>query len=63
LACTLLLDENHELLTLITNSIKSDLETNETNTQCLALTAIANVGGKEFSESLSQYVLKLLTGK
>ena len=60
LACTLLLNETHELLTLITNSIKRDLKSRNPNVQCLALTAIANVGGKEFAESLSQDVQKLL---
>jgi AP-2 complex subunit alpha len=60
LACTLLLNENHELVTLITNSIKRDLSTKDVNLQCLALTAIANVGGKEQAESLAQDVQKLL---
>eukprot|EP01027_Heterolobosea_sp_BB2_P019911 GEZU01028060.1.p1 GENE.GEZU01028060.1~~GEZU01028060.1.p1 ORF type:complete len:1005 (-),score=379.00 GEZU01028060.1:294-3308(-) len=61
LACTLLLNENHELLTLITNSIKQDLvNKNVENFQCLALCAIANVGGKDFAEALAQDVQKIL---
>jgi len=60
LACTLLLHEGHELLTLITNSIKRDLNSRDVNYQCLALTAVANVGGKEFAEALTQDVQKLL---
>lgn len=61
LACTVLLHENHELVTLITHSIKRDLNS-KTNPdeQCLALTAIANIGGKEQAEALSQDVQKLL---
>lgn len=60
MACTLLLDENHDFLTLITNAIKKDLNDREQNYQCLALTAIANVGGKSYAEELSQDVQKLL---
>jgi AP-2 complex subunit alpha len=61
LACTLLLHENHELVTLITNSIKRDLNSKSNpDEQCLALTAIANIGGKEQAEALSQDVQKLL---
>jgi AP-2 complex subunit alpha len=60
LACTLLLNENHELVTLITNSIKRDLTQKDPNVQCLALTATANIGGKEQAESLAQDVQKLL---
>eukprot|EP00667_Euglena_gracilis_P001518 EG_transcript_1519 len=60
LACTLLLNENHELLTLITNSIKADLISNKEHFQCLALTAVANVGGKEFAEAMAQDVQKIV---
>jgi AP-2 complex subunit alpha len=60
LACTLLLNENHELVTLITNSIKRDLASRDPNDQCLGLTAIANVGGKEQAEALADDVQKLL---
>lgn len=60
LACTLLLNENHELVTLITNSIKRDLNEKDPNLQCLALTATANIGGKEQAEALAQDVQKLL---
>eukprot|EP00762_Andalucia_godoyi_P001586 ANDGO_00198.mRNA.1 AP-2 complex subunit alpha-1 len=61
LACTLLLDETHELLTLIINSVAQDLLSNNENFQCLALTAIANVGGKQFAEALCGEVIKVLT--
>jgi AP-2 complex subunit alpha len=54
------LNENHELLTLITNSIKRDLSSKDPNDQCLGLTAIANIGGKEQAEALADDVQKLL---
>ncbi|KAL9652515.1 hypothetical protein ABK040_000087 [Willaertia magna] len=60
LACSLLLNENHEMVTLITQSMKNDLASKNPNDQCLALTAIANIGGKEQAEALAQDVQKLL---
>eukprot|EP01028_Stygiella_incarcerata_P010201 TRINITY_DN515_c0_g1_i1.p1 TRINITY_DN515_c0_g1~~TRINITY_DN515_c0_g1_i1.p1 ORF type:complete len:1037 (-),score=231.97 TRINITY_DN515_c0_g1_i1:2792-5548(-) len=60
LACTLLLNETSELLTLITNSVGRDLASRNELFQCLALTAIANVGGKEFSEALASEVQRVL---
>jgi AP-2 complex subunit alpha len=60
LAVTLLLDESNDILTLVTNSIKKDLVSKQENPQCLALTCIGNVGGKEFAESLAQEVQTLL---
>jgi AP-2 complex subunit alpha len=55
LAVTLFLHEDHELLHLVVNSIRKDLLNN-----CLALHAIANVGGKEMGEALSSDVHRLL---
>lgn len=64
MACSLLLDETHELLRLIIQSIKRDLTPNNEIHQCLALSCIANVGGQEFAESLSNDVQQiLLNGK
>eukprot|EP00322_Chrysochromulina_rotalis_P022706 CAMPEP_0115844158 /NCGR_PEP_ID=MMETSP0287-20121206/8689_1 /TAXON_ID=412157 /ORGANISM="Chrysochromulina rotalis, Strain UIO044" /LENGTH=666 /DNA_ID=CAMNT_0003297885 /DNA_START=53 /DNA_END=2050 /DNA_ORIENTATION=+ len=60
--CALMLREGDELLRLIINSIRSDLISKQDNAVCLALSAICNVGGKEFAESLTTDVLKLLTG-
>ena len=60
LACSLLLNENHEMVTLITQCMKNDLNSKNPNDQCLALTAVANIGGKEQAESLAQDVQKLL---
>jgi len=60
--CALMLREGDELLRLIINSIRSDLISKQDDAICLALAAICNVGGKEFSETLSGDVLRLLTG-
>ncbi|KAI9794333.1 MAG: hypothetical protein M1835_006635 [Candelina submexicana] len=60
LAVTLFLHEQHELLHLVVNSIRKDLlDHNELN-NCLALHAIANVGGREMGEALSGDVHRLL---
>lgn len=60
LAVTLFLHEQHELLHLVVNSIRKDLaDINELN-NCLALHAIANVGGKEMGEALCADVHRLL---
>lgn len=60
LAVTLFLNEKHDFLHLVVNSIKKDLlDLNELN-NCLALHAIANVGGREMGEALSSDVHRLL---
>lgn len=60
LAVTLFLHEQHELLHLVVNSIRKDLtDQNELN-NCLALHAVANVGGREMGEALSSDVHRLL---
>lgn len=60
LAITLLMHENSELVRLVINSIRKDLdEYNEIN-NCLALHAIANIGGKEMAEALGGDVHRLL---
>jgi len=52
--------ENSDFLRLVTNSIRKDLDsTNEIN-NCLALHAIANVGGQEMAEALAPDVHRLL---
>lgn len=60
LAVTLFLHEQHELLHLVVNSIRKDLLGNNELYNCLALHAIANVGGKEMGEALSGDVHRLL---
>lgn len=60
LAVTLFLHEQHELLHLVVNSIRKDLLGNNELYNCLALHAIANVGGREMGEALSEDVHRLL---
>lgn len=60
LAVTLFLHEEHELVHLVINSIRKDLENHNELFNCLALHAIANVGGKEMGEALSVDVHRLL---
>ncbi|KAI5794373.1 adaptin N terminal region-domain-containing protein [Peziza echinospora] len=60
LAVTLFLNEKHDLLHLVVNSIKKDLLDNNELFNCLALHAIANVGGREMGEALSADVHRLL---
>lgn len=60
LALTLLMHENSDLVRLVVNSIRKDLDDmNETN-NCLALHAIANIGGAEMAEALAEDVHRLL---
>ena len=60
LAVTLFLNETHDFLHLVVNSIKKDLLDNNELNNCLALHAIANVGGREMGEALSPDVHRLL---
>jgi hypothetical protein len=57
---TLFLHEQHELLHLVVNSIRKDLTDHNELFNCLALHAIANVGGREMGEALSGEVHRLL---
>lgn len=59
-AIQLLLAENHEMIPLIVNSLQEDLKSRNDLVVCLALAAIANIGGKEMTETLAPDVLKLL---
>ncbi|KMQ46800.1 AP-2 adaptor complex subunit alpha [Trichophyton violaceum] len=60
LAVTLFLHEQHELLHLVVNSIRKDLLDHHELNNCLALHAVANVGGREMGEALSADVHRLL---
>jgi AP-2 complex subunit alpha len=60
LACVLLLSETNEFLRLIINSTKNDLASQNQEIQALALACIANVGGREFAETLAGDVQKIL---
>lgn len=52
--------ENSDFLRLVVNSIRKDLEAHSEIHNCLALHAIANVGGEEMAESLAPDVHRLL---
>ena len=52
--------ENSDFLRLVVNSIKKDLDDNNEINNCLALHAIANVGGQEMAEALAEDVHRLL---
>ncbi|GAA5836838.1 hypothetical protein JCM11251_005801 [Rhodosporidiobolus azoricus] len=60
LALTLLMHENSEIVRLVVNSIRKDLDEMNETTNCLALHAIANVGGAEMAEALAPDVHRLL---
>ena len=57
---TLFLNEKHELLHLVVNSIRKDLTDHNELFNSLALHAIANVGGREMGEALNGEVHRLL---
>ncbi|KAI8999428.1 adaptin N terminal region-domain-containing protein [Gaertneriomyces semiglobifer] len=63
LAVTLMLAENTDLLRLVVNSMRKDLDFslhgNEVF-QCLALHAIANIGAREMADALAGDVMRLL---
>jgi AP-2 complex subunit alpha len=52
--------ENSDFLRLVVNSIRKDLAESSEISNCLALHAIANVGGAEMAEALSDDVHRLL---
>ncbi|CAK9785403.1 Adaptor protein complex AP-2 alpha subunit [Cutaneotrichosporon oleaginosum] len=58
LAITLLMHENSDLVRLVINSIRKDLEDRNEISNCLALHAIANLGGKEMAEALAEPVFR-----
>jgi len=57
---TVLLNESHEFIRLVINSIQKDLNSRNEDFQCLALNAISNLGGREFAEALAADVMKTL---
>jgi len=54
------LHEDHEMIPLIINSIRQDLEHHNEYFICLALAAVCNIGGKGMAEALAPSVEKLL---
>ncbi|CAN6321771.1 unnamed protein product [Urochloa humidicola] len=55
-----LLNENNDFLRMVINTARNDIIGRNETFQCLALTMVGNIGGKEFSESLAPDVQKLL---
>ncbi|KAG7035965.1 AP-2 complex subunit alpha-2 [Cucurbita argyrosperma subsp. argyrosperma] len=55
-----LLNENHDFLRLAINTVRTDIIGRNETFQCLALTMVGNIGGREFAESLAPDVQKLL---
>jgi AP-2 complex subunit alpha len=60
LACTILFNETSDMVRLLINSVRSDLLSKNEIYQCMALTSIANISGKETAEALGTSVQKLL---
>ncbi|KAB8338872.1 hypothetical protein FH972_021816 [Carpinus fangiana] len=60
LAVTLFFHEEHELLHLVVNSIRKDLNDHNELFNCLALQAVANVGGRAMGEAVGADVHRLL---
>ncbi|KAK3325321.1 adaptin N terminal region-domain-containing protein [Apodospora peruviana] len=61
LATSLLLDENQEVLTLVTNSLKNDLEHSNQYVVGLALCTLGNIASIEMSRDLFSEVEKLVS--
>ncbi|XWS52919.1 hypothetical protein CRYUN_Cryun11dG0113900 [Craigia yunnanensis] len=55
-----LLNENHDFLRLAINTVRNDIIGRNETFQCLSLTMVGNIGGREFAESLAPNVQKLL---
>ncbi|KAJ3023311.1 hypothetical protein HKX48_003595 [Thoreauomyces humboldtii] len=61
LAVTLMISETNELVRLVVNSMRKDLDDHIEIHQCLALQAIANISAREMAEALANDVMRLLT--
>lgn len=55
--------ENSDLVRLVINSIRKDLDDNNEINNCLALHAIATLGGKEMAEALSDSVYRAMVSQ
>jgi AP-1 complex subunit gamma-1 len=62
LALTILLTENTEVLTLVTNSLKVDLSSANQYIQALSLVAIGNLATQDMARDLTSDVEKILRG-
>eukprot|EP01122_Echinamoeba_exundans_P011711 TRINITY_DN4757_c0_g1_i1.p1 TRINITY_DN4757_c0_g1~~TRINITY_DN4757_c0_g1_i1.p1 ORF type:complete len:1048 (-),score=242.02 TRINITY_DN4757_c0_g1_i1:42-3185(-) len=57
---SVVLHEEHEMIPLVINSFRLDLESRNDNFVCLALAAVCNIGGKGMAEAMAPVVEKLL---
>lgn len=60
LGIMLLLDENQEVLTLVTNSLKNDMNSQNMYTVGLALVTMGNIASKEMARDLAPEIDKLM---
>jgi len=60
IATSCLLNENCDFLRIVINSVRNDIIGRNETFQCLALTLVGNIGGRDFAESLAPDVQKLL---
>lgn len=60
IATSCLLNENHDFLRMVINAVRNDIIGRNETFQCLALTMVGNIGGREFAESLAPDVQRLL---
>ena len=60
MAIAMMIKPGDELLTLVINSIRHDLNSNNNPAQCLALAVVANLGGVDLAESLGADVERIL---
>ena len=61
LGLMILLDERHEVLMLVTNSLKNDLNSKNQFSVGLALTALGNICSVEMARDLSPELEKLMS--
>lgn len=52
--------ENSDIVRLVINSIRKDLEDSNEINNCLALHAIANLGGREMAEALAESTFRAM---
>lgn len=60
LSVSVMLRNTDEQITLVVQAIKNDLQSTQDPIQCLALAAIANLGGKELAETVAPDVQRIL---
>ena len=61
LACSLLLTEKDDMLTLLVNQLRNDLNSGKEPFECVALTAAANLPCPDFLDALSHDIARLAT--